>query len=250
VDLPQVDTTFKPEFLTAYEFGSRNQFFDNTLKLNAEAFYWKLRDQQIPFVGFDPVGQVTLVTYNAGSAHMEGGSLDATWKPAPRDTFDFGVQYEHSVYDSFKRTIPSLSVLPSTRCNIGGYGGPFSLAPATVDCAGQPLFRAPTWSGSASYQHDFNLDGVGDVLFKADTTFASATYQDLTYTPLFRASSYALFNGSLTYYPRDNAVSLTAWIRNIADRRSFSGGGQLVDFYSRPGLLPPRTFGITARYTF
>jgi len=250
VDLPQVNTAFKPEFLTAYEFGSRNQFFDHTLQLNAEAFYWKLEDQQIPFVGFDPVGQVTLVTTNAGKAHMEGASLDATWKPWPRDTFHFSAQYEYSRYDSFSRTVPSLTVLTSTRCNVSGYGGPTSSAPAVVNCAGKPLLRAPTWTGSASYQHRFNLDDVGHVLFDADTTFASSAYLDPVYTAAFRASSYALINASLTYSPPQDRVSVTAWIKNITDQRVFTGGNQFLDAYARPALMPPRTFGITARYSF
>lgn len=250
VDVPQANTAFRPEFLTAFELGSRNRFFDNTLQLNAELFYWKLKDQQLPFVGFNSLGQVTLLTFNAGKAHMDGADVDAVWKPTANDTFHAGVEYLNSEYDSFVRTVPSLSVLPSGRCAVSGYGGPRSLAPAVVDCSGQSLLRAPKWSGSASYEHRFDLSGGGEVTANVDMTFATSRFLVLAYAPLTEQKSDALFNGSLTYRPPNGAFSLTGWVRNIGNARVMSGGIQQFDFYSRPTLMPPRTYGVTGHYTF
>ena len=40
------NNTYQPEKITAYEFGSRNRFFDNRLQVNIEGFYWDYTNQQ------------------------------------------------------------------------------------------------------------------------------------------------------------------------------------------------------------
>src|SRR5208282_3370552 len=80
VDTPGVNTSYKPEFLTAYELGSRNRFFDDTVQLNGELFYWALQDQQIPHTGYDSLNQIALITSTAHRAHMEGVDVDGIWK--------------------------------------------------------------------------------------------------------------------------------------------------------------------------
>lgn len=251
VDIPVVDSSFKPEYLTAFELGSRNRFLGNTLQVNAELFYWKLKDQQISYVGFNSLAQVTFLTANAGKAHMYGADLDVIWKATSNDTFHVGMEYLESEYDEFTRTVPSLAVLTTTGCAVSGYDPtPGSVAPAVVDCSGLPTLRSPKWSGSASYQHRFDLANGDSVTFDGDATFASSRYLDIGYTELFRQKSAALFNASLAYKTAKDSFTVTAWIRNIGNKRIMSGGGQFVDFYSRPTLLPPRTYGVTARYAF
>ena len=39
--------TYEPEKITAYTLGSKNRFLDDRLQLNAEAFYWKYRNQPV-----------------------------------------------------------------------------------------------------------------------------------------------------------------------------------------------------------
>lgn len=254
-DFPGVDASFKPEYLTAYELGSRNRFFDNTLQVNAELFYWQLQDQQITYVGFDSLNQVTLLTVNAGRAHMYGADLDVVWKATGNDTIHVGGEYLQSEYDAFLRTIPSAATLITTNCQVKNFVPPSpitgpSLAPATVDCAGMPVLRAPKWSGSVSYEHRFRLANDSDVVFDAESVLAGPSYVTPAYTHDFMQAGYAIFNASLTYKAPGKALSLTGWVKNLSDTRVMSGGDQFVDAYARPTLLPPRTFGATVRYAF
>lgn len=251
VDTGGANSTFKPEYLTAFQLGSRNRFLDNTLQLNFEAFYWKLKDQQIPYLGLNSFQQVTFITANAGRAHMYGGSVDAVYKLTRDDTFHFGVEYVKSKYDSFVRTVPSFGILPNTICHLTGYNPtPGSAAPTTFDCSGLPLLRAPKWSGSASYEHRFDLGNDSEIRFDGDMTFQSSSYIDSNYTPIMKQDSVALFNARLTYQSPGDRFEVTAWIRNIANEEVFVGGAQNQIFYGRVGVMPPRTFGVSGRVNF
>ena len=181
---------------------------------------------------------------------MYGADIDLVWKASPRDNFHVGVEYLASKYDDFKRTAPSTGVRTATACSVAGYNPtPGSLAPAVIDCSSQQMLRAPNWSGSVSYQHQFELGSAGELAIDLKTTFASASWLDVGYTPLLRQKFYALPEASMTYNT-PGAGSLTVWIKNIGNQMVMSGGTQSVDLYARPTVLPPRTFGVTYRYSF
>ncbi len=73
--------TFQPETVTAFEVGSKNRFLDNTLQLNAAAFYNRysgLQEQRQV-----PQGATTLsIIENSGKARGYGGELEMIWKPS------------------------------------------------------------------------------------------------------------------------------------------------------------------------
>lgn len=251
VDRPGSDSEFKPEYVTAFEFGSRNRFLDNRLQVNAGMFYWKLKDQQIPFVGYNSgvPPQVVLLVANAGQAHLYGGNLDVVWQATPSDTLRGAVEYLHARYDSFVRVVPSATVITPTSCDLTGFV-PGSFAPATLDCSGQQMIRAPKWSASAGYQHRFDLQASGELLADVDMTYASRRAISPEYGPFTIQPGEALINASLTYNTADKGISARAWIRNIGNRRIISGGGASTSPYAQLTLQPPRTYGFSLRYSF
>lgn len=249
VNLPGLQSRYKPEYLTAFEFGSRNRFFGNTLQINGELFYWTLKDQQQTFLSLNEVNAPILATVNAGKAHMYGASVDVVWKVTPNDTLRGAAEYTHSKYDSFVRVLPAFAVFPSTVCAITP-GGAGPLAPTTVDCSGQPVLRAPKWVASAGYEHRFELNDNNTVTFNGDMTYGSGRYLTLNYTPVAYQKGYALFNAALTWESANTGLTVTAWIRNIADKRVMANADQFIDAYTRPVLMPPRTYGATIRYAF
>lgn len=246
LDLPGQNTTYDPEYVTAYEIGSRNRFLDGALQLNGELFYWEIKDQQIPYVGYNSIPAPTFLTANAGQATMYGANVDVTWRATPNDTLHLGVEYLHAEYDSFVRDVPSFSVLLPTACRVT------ALNPATarVDCSGRDALRAPEWAGSASYEHRFDLSGGADLTFDTDVTFASSRELYIHYNPVSKDDAYALWNASLTYHAPEDQFAVSGWVKNITEERVLTGGGQNVANYFRPTLLPPRTYGVSLRYNF
>jgi len=68
---------YNPEKVIAYTLGSKNRFLNNRLQLNAEAFLWQYRDQQISHIVADSTGVVVFATQNVGKATIRGAELDA-----------------------------------------------------------------------------------------------------------------------------------------------------------------------------
>ncbi|WP_084399129.1 TonB-dependent receptor [Henriciella aquimarina] len=256
--------SFDPETLHALEFGLRNRFFDNTLQVNIEAFYWEYEDQQVTAVGYTDLGAVAYVTRNAGKAAPRGGSIDVVWKASPDDTLGFAVNYTRARYDEFMIDFPAdLAGLLRTGplCDVGGVmtnEAGNSVLP--VDCSGAPLQRTPEWSGTANYEHVFDLGSAGDLRANVNATWATSRYLSSDfYVPVSKTDGYTVFNADLTYTPADSPWSLTLYGRNLTDEAVYQGGiADAVNGFGGPdfptfyesSINPPLTYGVRATVDF
>ena len=249
---------FKPEDLRAWELGSKNRFFNDTLQVNLEAFYWQYSNQQIGVVTTSPCGSTALLTYNAASANIKGGDLDVTWRPTRLDSVKIVAEYANGDYDKF--TFTQAGAFPYGP----GSGSPCPATPAAgagvfnVDCSGQDLIRLPRWSATVRLQHDIPLGVGGTLAPKFDLQGATQRWLDIGYNPNGRAPGYVLGNFELAYTPVDAHYTVSAYCDNVSNKAvytegNFVGTGQLAPngyaFYSA-SIDPPRTYGIRARVHF
>ncbi|PZU75328.1 MAG: TonB-dependent receptor [Rhizobium sp.] len=235
--------TFKPEKLDAFELGSRNRFLDNRLQLNLEGFYWKYHDQQQAYVGVTSLGIPALITTNAGSSTIYGANVDLVWRLSDHDTFRGSVEYLHARYDTFLRNTPAPALagsLCSTRPASSGF---------TIDCSGVRLQRAPRFTGSAGYEHIFEINGGAKIVAGADMTFGTGRYLTLDFNPQSFDKGYALFNADLAYFAPQDRWSITTYIQNIGKTAFATGGGINVGNLNAT-INAPRTYGVRARYNF
>jgi outer membrane receptor protein involved in Fe transport len=80
--------TFKPEFINAYELGSKNTLLDGSLTVNGDVFYYDYKGYQI-----SEIIDRTSVNLNF-DATVKGAELETTWEPAPGLKFTFSGGYE------------------------------------------------------------------------------------------------------------------------------------------------------------
>ncbi len=80
--------TFKPEFINAFELGSKNTLLDGALTLNGDVFYYDYKDYQI-----SEIVDRTSINLNF-NAKVKGAELEATWEPTPGLRFNFAGGYE------------------------------------------------------------------------------------------------------------------------------------------------------------
>jgi outer membrane receptor protein involved in Fe transport len=80
--------TFKPEFVDAFELGSKNTLLDGALTLNGDAFYYNYEGYQI-----SRIVDRTSINDNF-NAHVKGAELEATWEAVPGLKFTFAGGYE------------------------------------------------------------------------------------------------------------------------------------------------------------
>jgi len=80
--------TFKPEFIDAFELGTKNTLLDGSLTFNASAFYYNYQDYQI-----SQIVDRTAINNNF-NAHVKGAEIEATWEPVPGLKFNASGGYQ------------------------------------------------------------------------------------------------------------------------------------------------------------
>jgi outer membrane receptor protein involved in Fe transport len=90
---------FAPEFVNAYEAGTKNTLFDGAMTLNADAFYYDYKGYQI-----SQIVDRTSINLNF-DAKVKGAELEATWEPVPGLRFNFAGGYEDSSVDKGQKAI-------------------------------------------------------------------------------------------------------------------------------------------------
>jgi len=82
--------TFAPEFINAYELGSKNTLLDGALTVNGDVFYYDYKGYQI-----SEIVDRTSINLNF-DATVKGAELETTWEPTPGLKFTFAGGYEQT----------------------------------------------------------------------------------------------------------------------------------------------------------
>ena len=85
---PDHPLTFKPEFIDAFELGTKNTLLDGALTLNGSVFYYNYEGYQI-----SEIVDRTAINQNF-DAHVKGAEVEATWEPIPGLRFNASGGYE------------------------------------------------------------------------------------------------------------------------------------------------------------
>ena len=85
---PDHPATFKPEYIEAFELGTKNTLLDGSLTLNADVFYYNYTGYQISEI----VDRSAI--NNNYNAHVEGAELESVWEPTPGLKFNFAGGWE------------------------------------------------------------------------------------------------------------------------------------------------------------
>lgn len=237
--------TYEPEELMSFEGGVRNRFFNNSLQLNFDAFYWKYKDKQEASVRVDPVDGTGFIIRNASEATMYGGSVDLAWQASSNDRINAFAEYVNSKYEDFSyvvntgdaNTPPPSACAPSLANAVTGDWN--------LNCTGKQLPKAPKISGSLGYEHVFDLANGSALTAAARAQYSSAVVLDITYAPTARMGGYTSYDADLTFDAPNEVWSLTGWVRNIGNKAIYTGGSLYPfapdTYYST--IRPPRTFG-------
>jgi iron complex outermembrane recepter protein len=270
--------TFEPEKVTAFEIGSKNRFFGNTLQFNLSAFYNRYSDLQEP----RPINigsTVISVTFNAATARAYGLEAEAIWQPTQALTIGANASLLDARYSSFT-SVPlpyGASIIVSdptataptvvngiTIANIGEkrvFAPGYSCAPlAGTGGAGQPALsfgcnlsgnnipHSPRYSGSAYASYAFDLGDMGTLTPLAALTF-SAGYDEQSFNDrLGKSPGYAKLDLTLTW-KYNNRFSLEAYGTNVTStlvRTIVSYGGTPL----QASYEPPAQYGVrlSAKY--
>jgi iron complex outermembrane recepter protein len=90
---------FKPEFIDAYELGTKNTLLDGALTLNGNVFFYNYKDYQI-----SEIVDRTAINNNF-SARVKGAELETTWQPIAGLKFSFAGGYEDATLNRSDQAI-------------------------------------------------------------------------------------------------------------------------------------------------
>jgi outer membrane receptor protein involved in Fe transport len=90
IKFPVHPVDFNPEFINAYELGTKNSLLDGGLTLNGDVFFYDYKGYQI-----SQIVDRTSINVNF-DATVRGAELEATWEPLPGLKFTFAGGYEHT----------------------------------------------------------------------------------------------------------------------------------------------------------
>lgn len=234
---------FKPETITAYTIGSKNRFLDNRLQLNAEAFYWKYKDQQISHLGIDSAGIVGFPTENVGAATYKGLELDLQFRPWRNTLLSADLQYEDGIYNSFVYHTPNQNggVSNGTGCPPGAA----TTTVYTVNCSGNTPPYTPKWTVTGGAQQTMPLPDDAALVGGARVHYQSTTLTALDFLPVEYQPGYALWSFDFTYRKSGDRFYVGAYVDNAFNKTAVNFSFAVPFSGFEAGLLQnPRTFGV------
>jgi iron complex outermembrane receptor protein len=98
-NIPIHPLTFKPEFVDAYELGTKNTLLDGGLTVNGDVFYYNYTGYQI-----SRIVDRTAINDNF-NAKVKGAEIEAMWEPVPGLKFNFAGGYEDTRVDNGQSSV-------------------------------------------------------------------------------------------------------------------------------------------------
>jgi iron complex outermembrane receptor protein len=215
---------YAPESIKAYEVGSKNRLFGNTVQLNVSGFYYDYTNQQISqFID----GQTYI--RNAGASQIYGLELEGSALLTKDDRVDGYIGYLHAKFTDF--------LLATGNSN--------------VQLAGNRPPQSPRLSVNAGYQHRFPLPNGAGLTGRVQTHLETASYLTVNNYPDDRQGGYTRSDAMLTYASADDKWSVEAYGRNLENKAVIINAQEngLWSAYNYQ-FAEPRTYGMQVTVHF
>ncbi|MDR6284913.1 TonB-dependent siderophore receptor [Methylopila jiangsuensis] len=180
-----------PEYMWSYELAYRSKWFDDRLQIDANAFYYDYKDQQIQ--SFNPAFPGQTITENGGESHAYGAEIEARWRPIDELTLFSNVGLLKTEFDKALTTAGDVS------------GKEFPQSPAVTLAMG------------AHWKHHSGFFAGADASY-TDGFFSTG---DLANTRSRYVKSFTLVNATLGYEMKHATIALFA--RNLFDKQYLTG---------------------------
>lgn len=223
--------TYEPQITKGFEAGFKAALFDRTLRFNIAAYNYKTTGLQVGVTV-----NATPELRNAGSVRTKGIEGDFTYRtPIDGFTLNGALAYNKGKYLDYQASCyPGQSSLTCfTQVNrFTGLSGLFQ------DLSGQPLVRAPKWTGNAGFNYETPISSGLKLGVLGSMNFTSKYFTDTVNTPGGLQGGYTLFDATVRVGDTDDRWEAAVIGRNLTNKyyivRSsstpFSGAGR--------GLVP------------
>ena len=212
------------ETLDAYELGLKSELFDRRVRLNASAFYYDYKNQQV-FAQTTRNGLTVLVLDNAANSKVYGGEAEITARPFQPLTLTAGVSLLHAKYGDY-----------------------FTEG---KDFTGNWLPQSPKVTFNAAANWVAPLENGASIVANVDANYSSKVYFDNSNAKRLSQDAVWIAGAQLSWRSPDQKIEAGAFARNLLDKTytvAISNIDSLgVDLLS---YNRPRTLGVFLRYHY
>jgi outer membrane receptor protein involved in Fe transport len=283
---PNSSPTFEPEFVDAFEIGTKNVFFDGTLQANGTLFYYDYEDLQVSRI-------VNRTSFNENTdAEIFGVEAELVWAPNERWLFNGNFAYlktEIQDFESIDSRDPTagsdqvtlvkdlgsaancVAEIPPALFNAlvppaaPGLSPQFSscdaLAAAGIpitdgiqeNLEGNQLQNSPEYSVSLGAQYTFYLPQDHTLAVRVDYYWQDEMYARNFNKPVDKIEDWDVWNAQATLMSANESWYARAYIKNIANDDHLVGM-YLTDpssgLFTNVFTIEPRTYGLALGYNF
>lgn len=233
-----LNPTFKPEEVTAYEFGSKNTFDQGKFQANFTVFYNNYKDMQL---GQRISG--TVLTSN-GDAKTKGAEAEFVWAPSKPLLFDANLSVLNTRLGDFltvDAANPAQSLTATT--------------PAVpVNLNGKELPYSPTKKYKIGAQWTTPLMNTGwQLISRIDHLWQDTYFAREFNTPTDRIAAWGVTNLQFRMINPGKTIQVKAYVKNLADKDNITRiviEDALLGSYRNARYLDPRTVGVSVEYKF
>lgn len=233
----------KPESVTAFEVGAKNELFGRRLRLNGDVYYYDYKDRQFTYfvTTADPTTPcpngsrpqnfppdvVCNVMLNVDKVKSLGAEIDALWLATEHDRINVSLAYndtQGAKNQQIGLSIPTgFQSVPPDANRVG------NLVYVNVD--GKTTPRAPKLQANLWYEHGFSLP-AGALYLRGDVRYMSKSYMSaFSYlNPVINAAGYregdsyvieanTRYDATLRFEPTAGNWSVSLYGKNLTEEK-------------------------------
>jgi len=216
------------ESINSYELGVKGTYFDRTLTLNADIFDTIYTDYQIQSYAYAP-GQLTppLDLTSVGKAQTRGAELSSEWLATPLTRLSLSAAYIDAKFVTYDNA-PCYGLQTAAQ----GCVTPANGASPSQNVSGDAMPNSPKFKATFGAEQRIPLPAVPyELVFGGTYTYRSSAQMLPDQNPFAIQSGFGLVNLNAGFQRTDGKFSVTAFVKNVANRHYFS---DVEDFWNGP----------------
>jgi outer membrane receptor protein involved in Fe transport len=284
---PNAERTFDPEYVNAFEIGTKNTLLDNRLQANITAFFYDYEGLQVSKL-------VNRSAFNENTdAEIYGMEAEFLFAPDAHWRFNANLAYLNTEVKDFESIDPRdptngrddvtliKDVFTASNCVVNHNGAPAppgsqfahcytdqfgpglgDLLPApytvsdgvAVDLDGNELQNSPEWTVSLGAEYTVDLSGGYELSTRVDYYWQDEMYGRIyNREPVDKIDDWDVWNAQATLSCASQNWYLRAFIKNIEDDDNIVGmfvQDASAGLFTNVFTIEPRTYGLAAGYNF
>ena len=279
IDFPFASTDFDPEYVNAYEIGSKNTFLKGSLRANGSIFFYDYEGLQVSKI-------INRTSFNENTdAEIFGLEAELTWAPSRHWLFNGNLAYLNTEVKNFDDVDPrnptdsrdDLTLIKdeilATNCVVDMSPGEFAALGETqfnscagliadgfpvsdgaaINLSGNALQNSPEYSFSLGAQYTIFLPQNHSVDLRLDYYWQDEMYARNFNKPIDKIDAWDVWNAQASLMPPERSWYVRAYVKNIADEDHLVGlhlAGASSGNFTNVFAIEPRTYGIALGYNW